>query len=466
MKYKVHKPARPDDQSAPGSGGTGSEAAESAAGDVALFTFTSEAFEPAAPSEARSDAPKPDILPATFGAEERPQPFANARRHPFQEARERALASEALQPTAAPDTGEPQFSSELLDQALASDADADALDWPTHSEPLAGPEAGRRRKITFEVLIAVAVLLLGAWATVFYFRSPGAPAPAAAAGTVPESTTSISSQPEGADIVIDGVAHGKTPAKLPIAPGRHVLTVSYAGTARSIVLDVEPGTNLSQYIEFAAPAATALAGRLEVTSDPSGAQVNVDGEARGRTPLTLNSVSPGEHTVTISNGSSTVTRRVTVTASQAASIFASVGTSGTAAGWLSVQTPIQLEIYEDGRLLGTTAAERLMLPAGRHQLDLVSSALDFRERVAIQITPGGTTTTAVATPNGTLSVNALPWADVWIDGKPFGATPLGNISLPIGSHEVVWRHPQFGERRRTVSVGASTPVRVGVDFGQ
>jgi hypothetical protein len=53
---------------------------------------------------------------------------------------------------------------------------------------------------------------------------------------------------------------------------------------------------------------------------------------------------------------------------------------------------------------------------------------------------------------------------VSIDGRPVGTTPLGNLSLPIGSHEVVWRHPEFGERRRTITVAARSPLRIGMEF--
>ena len=53
-----------------------------------------------------------------------------------------------------------------------------------------------------------------------------------------------------------------------------------------------------------------------------------------------------------------------------------------------------------------------------------------------------------------------------IDGRPVGTTPLANLSLPIGSHEIVWKHPQLGERRQTVTVTASMPARIGVDFSR
>jgi hypothetical protein len=45
-----------------------------------------------------------------------------------------------------------------------------------------------------------------------------------------------------------------------------------------------------------------------------------------------------------------------------------------------------------------------------------------------------------------------------------GQTPLGNLSVTIGNHEVVWRHPQLGERHQTVKVTAGAPVRAGMDL--
>jgi len=73
---------------------------------------------------------------------------------------------------------------------------------------------------------------------------------------------------------------------------------------------------------------------------------------------------------------------------------------------------------------------------------------------------------SVALPNGALSVNAVPWAEVFVDGRSIGVTPLGAVAVPIGSHEVVWKHPQLGEKRRTVIVGAQTPARMTMDMSK
>ena len=63
-----------------------------------------------------------------------------------------------------------------------------------------------------------------------------------------------------------------------------------------------------------------------------------------------------------------------------------------------------------------------------------------------------------------MAINAIPWAEVLVDGTRVGETPIGNITVPIGTHEVIFRHPELGERRLTVTVTTGEPVKVGVDL--
>jgi hypothetical protein len=128
--------------------------------------------------------------------------------------------------------------------------------------------------------------------------------------------------------------------------------------------------------------------------------------------------------------------------------------------------PFELQIVEDGDLLGTTRMARLMLPAGRHRIDLVNGPTQFRTTVAVNVVAGRTTKVPVAIPNGSISINALPWANVTLDGKDLGATPVATQSLPVGPHELILRHPKLGERRQTVIVPANGPLRVMVDLGR
>jgi hypothetical protein len=135
-----------------------------------------------------------------------------------------------------------------------------------------------------------------------------------------------------------------------------------------------------------------------------------------------------------------------------------------ARGWLTVESPLELQVLEGNTLVGTTKGERIMLSPGSHTLRFVSAALDFEASVRVEVPAGRGVTTRVPAPSGTLSLNALPWANVSLDGQSLGTTPFANLSVPIGTHEVIWRHPQLGERRQTVVLTAKAPVRLVVDL--
>ena len=133
-------------------------------------------------------------------------------------------------------------------------------------------------------------------------------------------------------------------------------------------------------------------------------------------------------------------------------------------GWLTIEAPFELQIFEGNRLLGTTRSQRISLLAGPHDLRLVSKALNFDSALKVEIPAGVGITTRVAAPNGTLSLNAMPWANVSLDGRSLGTTPVMNLSVPVGRHEVIWRHPQLGERRQTAVVTARGPVTLTIDL--
>ena len=134
------------------------------------------------------------------------------------------------------------------------------------------------------------------------------------------------------------------------------------------------------------------------------------------------------------------------------------------AGMLAVTAPVPLRLYEKGRLVGTTEAESTMLPQGTHQLEFVNEAVGFRARRTVSIKSGATSSVKLDAPPGTVHINAVPWAEVWIDGERIGDTPIGNLQTKIGSREIVFRHPDLGERRTTVTVTLKEPARISMDM--
>jgi hypothetical protein len=195
--------------------------------------------------------------------------------------------------------------------------------------------------------------------------------------------------------------------------------------------------------------------------------VTVDGVDHGVAPVSVADLAPGEHEVVLqAEGGAPVKQRVVIQAGVTSSVLAPVSTAsaGPVSGWLSVKAPVAIEIRQGGRLLGTTESDRIMMAAGRHEVELVNDTLGYNVTRSIQVPPGKIASITVEMPMGTINLNAAPWAEVWIDGRRAGETPIGNLPIAIGPHEIVFRHPQLGEKRQAVSVTLKAPVRLSVDM--
>jgi len=318
-----------------------------------------------------------------------------------------------------------------------------------------GAPAGTSRGRSMIVAAAVLLVALGGGFVAYKFFGAGRAAPAM-------GTLVVQSSPAGVQVFVDGVDRGVTPARLALPPGSHILELRGKGVPRVIPLSMTAGAELSQYLEFAETPET---GYLTVQSDPPGARVFVDDTERGIAPLTVEDLAPGEHTVVLQAGDGVSAKHVVVVQAGAqASLVAPIAPTGPVSGWIAVKAPVTIEIHQNGRLIGSSDADRVMLASGKHQLEFVNETLNLRMSQTVQITPGKVTPLTLDLPRGVVHLNASPWAEVWIDGQRAGDTPLGNISLPLGPHEVVFRHPQLGEKRHAISVTAGVPVRLSVDM--
>jgi hypothetical protein len=278
----------------------------------------------------------------------------------------------------------------------------------------------------------------------------------------------IESVPAGAEVVVDDRVRGTTPVELELPAGTSKIVVRAGRTERVLSVQLKGGDVVRQLIELApATAATAqTTGTLEVTSDPTRVPLLVDGVSVGATPLSPTTLAAGEHVLSARFPSGPVERRVRVEAGRTTTlhVVSPSATTDSIVGWLSVDTTLPMRIFEDGRLLGTTDVNRVMLPVGSHALHFVSDETGFEIDRTVSVSAGRPTALRIEAPSSTLSVNARPWAEVFIDGERIGETPIGNLSRPIGRHEVVLRHPELGERRQTVIMTTRAPSRVSVDF--
>jgi hypothetical protein len=129
-------------------------------------------------------------------------------------------------------------------------------------------------------------------------------------------------------------------------------------------------------------------------------------------------------------------------------------------GGFRVSAPIELHVLDGERVVGSSVDGPIMAAAGRREYDFVNSAINYRVRQAVDVRPGQIVLVTVPVPNGRLNINAQPWAAVSIDGNSVGETPLGDLSVVPGEHEILFRHPQLGDIRQKVIVRSGVETRV------
>jgi len=159
----------------------------------------------------------------------------------------------------------------------------------------------------------------------------------------------------------------------------------------------------------------------------------------------------------------TAPQAATPPAAPAAAAAPPAGLSGSA--MLTVFSRIPLDVYFDGKRIGTTEDGQLLVPPGAHRFELVSRRYNYRGEVSLSLQPGQMITHTVSLPSGVLRVRGAAGTEVWVEGEHIGALPLADLSVPIGTREVVFRHPQQGERRQMIEVGAGAPAEVTAMFG-
>jgi hypothetical protein len=123
---------------------------------------------------------------------------------------------------------------------------------------------------------------------------------------VPEPTTlptssygsiAVTSYPSGAAVFLDGRQRGTAPIIVPdVLTGNHEITVLLKGYDNwSHIVSVGSGQTVAINAEL--DATKEITGALAVITDPSGAEIYIDGTFRGVSPGTLTGISAGTHTI-------------------------------------------------------------------------------------------------------------------------------------------------------------------------
>lgn len=190
---------------------------------------------------------------------------------------------------------------------------------------------------------------------------------------------SIATAPAGATLFVDGEARGETPATFEILEGERRLALrrpGYAALRRTLRLEAGAGVDLGTL------ALTPATGVLTLTSVPGGANVSVNGEFAGQTPLDLELSPDKDHRISLSRAGyrrATQTLRLAAGATETKSIRLRARLGDV----LVRVEPAQAELLVNGEVLGR-GSRTLSLPAVPQRLEF---RLDGYETLRRQVTP-------------------------------------------------------------------------------
>lgn len=249
----------------------------------------------------------------------------------------------------------------------------------------------------------------------------------------PMAYLTLNTSPENCQIFIDDVLAGVSPfAALRVQPGIHHIRVEkqdFISVTQEHVFQAENETQISISLE---PAAS-----LFIQSEPSEAEIFIDGVFKGLTPLTIPNLNPGQVKIKLQHRlyQPYITEMI-LTGGKTERVDVQLNTRF---GALSVESvPSGANIEVDGLLKGQTPLEITGLAFGKHHLRISKEGFSTQEKdIEINTEVILSEKFALKIGEGTLYLYPRPSdATVRINGKTLRSIPKEGLQLYPGSYQL------------------------------
>lgn len=269
---------------------------------------------------------------------------------------------------------------------------------------------------------------------------------------------SITSQPEGASVIVDGKDRGTTPVTLfDLAPGRHHLKLRRAGYVerdRFFNTSEGPFIEKSEVLEE-------VKGILLLKTEPEGCNILVDGVSFGQTPRLITTLAAKD------------THRIRLRKAGYQDQIINVRFDGRvplvreeklvlASGVVDIMSePSGAQVSVNGIDRGVTPVKVSGIPKGVATVVLKMEGFADK-KLELRVNAGDVQTLSASLDRlpGTLHLISVPeGARFYLNGEARGKGPLAISSLPPGEYKVRAELEGYGTVDRTVSIGNGESAR-------
>lgn len=278
------------------------------------------------------------------------------------------------------------------------------------------------------------------------------------------ATLEVTSNPSGAQVLIDGRLVGNTPLTFSTNPGRTEIQVRLAGySTYETTVNLRQGETTRVQANLVSERRT---GDLEVSSNPVGAEVFVNGTRAGVTPLRV-TLNEGTYDVRVAaNGYIDFRSNVQITRGTTSRVNATL-TAVRRTGELQVTSNVNgAEVFINGSRAGVTPL-RVTLDEGSYEVRVSSGGFgDFRTTARVEQGRTVSISAVLAALRATLEINTNVEVRVFIDGTEVGQTRNGVLSLQVdsGNREITLVAPGYRTVITTVRLdpGEREVVRINL----
>lgn len=132
-------------------------------------------------------------------------------------------------------------------------------------------------------------------------------------------------------------------------------------------------------------------------------------------------------------------------------------------GKLNIMTLKDLSIYIDGKKEGEGSISIFLAP-GNHRIKLVSKSKMINYKTSIRVESNKETTKTIMLKKGKLSLSVKPWANIYINGKKIGQTPIPPKVLYEGTYKVVLKNPKYSSFSKTIKIKSGKTTLIMKDL--